>query len=226
MNPTDTPRRSFVARELVALGATFTDIGGFAAPLSCGASADEEATRARRLGLCEASALARGGYKGWTALDWLREKGVGVPEQNNRARRHDGALVARPADSEALILGGLDGGCALLDDLGAAPPPDGCYPVPRADANAAFIISGSAAPALLAKLCAVDLRPRSFPDLSVAQTSVARLNALVLREDIAGTVAFHCLFDSASALYLWQCLIDAMAEFDGRPVGLAALRQL
>ncbi len=62
MNPTDTPRRSFVARELVALGATFTDIGGFAAPLSCGASADEEATRARRLGLCDASALARGGF--------------------------------------------------------------------------------------------------------------------------------------------------------------------
>ena len=79
---------------------------------------------------------------------------------------------------------------------------------------------------MLAKLCAVDLRPRGFPDLSVAQTSVARLNATLLREDIAGTVAFHCLFDSASALYLWQCLIDAMAEFDGRPVGLAALRQL
>jgi sarcosine oxidase subunit gamma len=226
MTPTDTQRRSFVARELVALGAAFTDIGGFAAPLTCGASAEEEAARARRLGLCEASALARGGYKGWTALDWLREKGVGVPEQNNRARRHDGALVARLADSEALILGGLDGGCALLDDLAAAPPPDGCYPVPRADANAAFIISGSAAPAMLAKLCAVDLRPRSFPDLSLAQTSVARLNAIVLRADIADTVAFHCLFDSASALYLWHCLIDAMAEFDGWPVGLAAARQL
>lgn len=225
MNPTDTPRRSFVARELVALGSAFTDIGGFAAPLTCGAPADEEAARARRLGLCDASALARGGYKGWTALDWLREQGVGVPEQNNRASRHDSALVARLADTEALILGGLDGGCALLDDLGAAPP-GGCYPGPRADANAAFIISGSDAPAMLAKLCAVDLRPRSFPDLSVAQTSVARLNAIVLRADIADTVAFHCLFDSASALYLWHCLIDAMAEFDGRPVGLAALRQL
>ncbi len=226
MTPTDTSRRSFVARELVALGAAFTDIGGFAAPLSCGAPVDEEAARARRLGLCEASSLARGGYKGWTALDWLRERGIAAPEQNNRARRHDGALVARLADSEALILGGLDGGCALLDDLGAAAPADGCYPVPRADSNAAFIISGSDAPAMLAKLCAVDLRPQSFPDLSVAQTSVARLNAILLREDIGEAVAFHCLFDSASALYLWRCLIDAMAEFDGAPVGLAALRHL
>ena len=153
------------------------------------------------------------------------QRGVGVPEHNNRACRHDGALVARLAESEALILGGLEGGCALLDDLAGAPRPDGCYPVPRADANAAFVISGSDAPAMLAKLCAVDLRPRSFPDLAVAQTSVARLDAILLRADIGDCLAYHCLFDSASALYLWQCLIDAMAEFDGAPSGLAALRQ-
>jgi hypothetical protein len=34
------------------------------------------------------------------------------------------------------------------------------------------------------------------------------------------------LGDSASAEYLWDCLNDAMAEFDGAPVGLAALRGL
>jgi glycine cleavage system aminomethyltransferase T len=32
--------------------------------------------------------------------------------------------------------------------------------------------------------------------------------------------------DSASAVYLWSCLVDAMAEFGGRPVGLTALKTL
>jgi sarcosine oxidase subunit gamma len=38
--------------------------------------------------------------------------------------------------------------------------------------------------------------------------------------------AFHVLADSASAEYLWGCLLDAMAEFGGTPVGWAAVRQL
>jgi sarcosine oxidase subunit gamma len=37
---------------------------------------------------------------------------------------------------------------------------------------------------------------------------------------------FHLLADSASADYLWEALLDAMAEFGGAPVGLAALRSL
>ena len=34
------------------------------------------------------------------------------------------------------------------------------------------------------------------------------------------------LADSASADYLWDCLQDAMNEFDGGPIGLTALREL
>ncbi len=34
---------------------------------------------------------------------------------------------------------------------------------------------------------------------------------------------YHLLFDSASAVYLWRVLLDAMAEFDGAPVGRGAL---
>ncbi len=31
---------------------------------------------------------------------------------------------------------------------------------------------------------------------------------------------------SAAAEYLWDCLTDAMAEFDGRPVGWSVVRDL
>ena len=35
---------------------------------------------------------------------------------------------------------------------------------------------------------------------------------------------FYLLADSASGDYLWDCLLDAMMEFEGGPVGLAALQ--
>ncbi len=38
--------------------------------------------------------------------------------------------------------------------------------------------------------------------------------------------AYHLFADNPSAEYFWDCLLDAMAEFDGRPVGLTALRGL
>ena len=45
-------------------------------------------------------------------------------------------------------------------------------------------------------------------------------------DDRRGELAYHLLFDSASADYLWDCLIDAMDEFDGAPVGATALSTL
>jgi sarcosine oxidase subunit gamma len=48
----------------------------------------------------------------------------------------------------------------------------------------------------------------------------------VIREDVADTLGFHLLADSASAEYLWDCVLDAMHEFGGRPATLSALGEL
>ncbi len=37
---------------------------------------------------------------------------------------------------------------------------------------------------------------------------------------------YHLLADCAAAKFLWDCLLDAMTEFNGEPVGLTALRRL
>ena len=50
---------------------------------------------------------------------------------------------------------------------------------------------------MFAKLCGVDLSPNRFAEGQVAQTSVARLSAIVIRSDTAGALAFHLLADSA-----------------------------
>jgi sarcosine oxidase subunit gamma len=103
---------------------------------------------------------------------------------------------------------------------------DGCYLVPRQDSHFRFMVTGRHAASAFAKICGVDLRPNTFEDLAIAQTSIAKSTAMVIRDDVGGTPAYHLLGDSASAGYMWDCLLDAMAEFGGRPVGLDALLAL
>ncbi|MGF1611028.1 MAG: hypothetical protein ACFCUQ_16610 [Kiloniellales bacterium] len=241
LQPTDLPRRSFVGRRLAAAGARFGDCNGAAVALDFD-DAEGEAVVARRLGLADLSPLPRSGFKGAGTADWLAGQGIVVPADSNRAARQaDGLLAARLAPGELLLLGGLDGEAAPVSRLEAAwraepipPPRPRGFPVPRADSHAWFLLSGACAPVTFAKLCGVDLRVHKFPDLAIAQTQIARISGIVIRDDLTGppevqggaTLAYHLLADSASAGYLWDCLLDAMDEFQGRPVGLTALRQL
>jgi sarcosine oxidase subunit gamma len=52
------------------------------------------------------------------------------------------------------------------------------------------------------------------------------MSGIIIRADLGSTLAYHLLADIASAEYLWTCLEDAIAEYDGGIVGLAALRSL
>ncbi|MGI9414169.1 MAG: hypothetical protein ACR2PM_10895, partial [Hyphomicrobiales bacterium] len=186
----------------------------------------EELETARRLGLADLSPLPRTGFKGRDAVAWLDTQGLKVGEASNRAYAcGKGSLAARLAPGEVLLLGSRDGSDDLAAKLNAGWSDTGglCVPVPRRDASFWFNITGEHAAAMFAKICGVDLRPKSFDMHAIAQTSVARTNAIIIRDDISGTPAYHMLGDSASAGYMWGCLLDAMAEFDGRPVGLEAV---
>lgn len=221
-DPTDHRRRGPLYRRLQAAGARFAPFGhGFAAQAIGAAVADPA-----RPGLADLSAWPRIGFKGWNALDWLSAQALTVPAGNNQALRGaDGVTIARMADSEALILGPLDGATAPIDRLDqASDRPDGCYPVPRVDGQAVLLITGDPAPAMLAKLCAIDLRPHRFADLAVAQTDIAGVAAIVIRHDLGPCLAYSCHADIASAEYLWDCLTDAMTEFDGHLIGLEAVQ--
>ena len=98
--PTALTRRSPIYRELEGMGATFGEINGFAAPMTCGGARADEAEAARQLGLCDATALPRSGYKGSMAIAWTRNRGCVVGESNNRAYAQGaGELVSRLADT-------------------------------------------------------------------------------------------------------------------------------
>ncbi len=235
--PADFLSRSFVYHKLIELNANFEPLGDAAVAMDFGDPA-EEAETARRLGLCDLSPLPRLGLKGAGTADWLAGQGIEVPAGSNQAvRQKSGVLAARLAPAELLLLADLAGNPPgdpkPLDELAAAwraaptPPvhPRG-YLLPRRHSHFWFLLSGDRAAAMFAKICGVDLRPEKFADGRIAQTSMARMNGVVIRDDRGGVLAYHLLGDSASGEYLWDCLLDAMAEFDGAPVGLAAVRAL
>ena len=231
MDPQSLTCRSPVYRKLQNLDAEFAEINGYAIAITIGDSA-AQATAVRQLSLCDLSGLARFGLKGPGTSHWLAEQGLAIPPDSNRARRQrDGALLARLAATEFLVLGDLDPRSLHIEHLIEAwrrcdEPPAATrgFIVPRQDSHTWFRITGREAAATLAKLCAVDLRAPAFDPLQVAQTSIARLNAIVIRDDVADIRAFHLLADTASAGYWWDCLLDAGAEHDMGVVGLDALR--
>jgi len=221
--PSNFRRRSFVYRRLAAAGCTWRERNGAVVAATFPVAADS----ARDLGLADLSTLSRWGIKGAGALDWLRREGWRVPDTNNRAERmDDGTVIARLADVEILLLDNPAVPSRRLDSVMEAVLPTKCYSVPRTDSHAWFRLVGAPGPDCLAKVCGVDLRLHRFADLAVAQTSLARLSAVIVRDDRSSGPAFHILADSASALYLWDCLVDATAEFDGRLLGLDDLSEV
>ena len=226
-------RRSFIWHKLHERGARFSPVNGGAVALDYG-DAVREAERARRMGIADLSPLPRSGFKGAGAIEWLQFHGVEIGSESNRGYRQPGGETAlRLAPTEVLLVDSLTGNGRLIERLNATwawsderPRRPIGYPVPRGESHCWFALTGSHAAQMFSKICGVDLRPTHFPDSAVAQTSVAKVSGIVLRHDLGTVPAFHLLADSASADYLWDCLQDAMDEFDGGPVGLDALCNL
>jgi sarcosine oxidase, subunit gamma len=185
---------------------------------------------ASRLGIADLTPLPRLGFKGRGTIPAMRARGIALEAEANRAyRQPDGSLCLVLAASEVVLLSNLAGEGArftALEEGYRIEDGEGAYPVPRRDGSAWFAVTGRDAPEMFSKLCGVDLRPQRFEPLRIAQTSVARLNAVVVRADLGGTLAFHVLADSASAAYFLDCLRDGAREFDGRLVGVSVLRDL
>lgn len=227
--PHEQPRRSMIYRLLQESGAEFEAYGDTSVAMRYPGNA-AEAECARRMGIADLSPLPRTGFKGKDTPVWLQQHGVHIPESANRARKQaSGGLVLRLSDDEHVVLGDLalaSGQPETLQQKWQLEPRRMCYLVPREETHSWFCLTGDCSPVMLAKVCGVDLRLDKFADGQIAQTSVARINGIVVRHDLGQTPAFYILADGPSADFLWPCLIDAMDEFSGGPVGLAVLRSL
>jgi sarcosine oxidase subunit gamma len=226
-------RRSPIYRLTQQAGAFCEVLNNSAVPMHYG-NVESETVRASRMGIADLSGLPRTGFKGAGTVDWLQARGLSIGADSNMAYAQEGGeLAARLAPTEIFLIDSLAATGALVAKLNGAwnwgsekPRKLIGYPMPRQDSHGWFMVTGSAAPEMFAKICGVDLRPHKFALSRIAQTSLAKMSGIVIRADLGPVPAFHLLADIASAEYLWGAVLDAMTEFGGTPVGLAALRAL
>jgi heterotetrameric sarcosine oxidase gamma subunit len=72
---------------------------------------------------------------------------------------------------------------------------------------------GPAAPQLLSKICGLDFRERAFPNRQVKQTNVAKIKALIVRDDEDDIPAYFLYVTRPMGQYFWETLWDAGQEF-------------
>lgn len=220
LTPENQAKRSFIYHQQSA--ASYEEVGD--ALLMAEIEPDESANPAS-CSLIDLSNLARTGLRGPATEQVLAETGLPFPAKANQCESLPGGeTIARLGKTECWVLGSLKPDNTLIQVLEDKSAAAECYPLYCQDSHAWFVITGGNLPQIMAKLCAVDLRPEYFPPGSVAQTSVARVNAILISHSFAGQEVFSVLSDSASAGYLWGAILDAMDEFGGKATGIRSLK--
>jgi len=181
--------------------------------------------QAKQLGLVDLSLRQRTGFRGAAAFKYLLSQGLPVPAKPNEMEMSaSGEMVLCLSSKEFWVLdffGDQQTNSEVFSHTEL--PSSDCYSLFCQDTHAWFVMTGTHIAETMSKVCGVDLREESFPVGSIAQTSAARINVIIARHETAGVPCFSILCDSASAEYLWNCLLDAMQEFDGKEVSKLAL---
>lgn len=183
---------------------------------------DDCLAQAQSCAIMDLSELNRFGLRGNASAQLLDSEGLVFPGTPNQATvAENGVTVARLGATECWVLDNplkaAKGMSTLATKIAAQ---SDCYSLYCQQSHAWFALTGRFLSQLMAKLCGVDLREGAFPEGSVAQTSVARVNAIVIHHSLRGVPVFYLLSDSSSAEYFWSALLDAMQEFKGKPIGL------
>jgi glycine cleavage system aminomethyltransferase T len=147
---------------------------------------------------------------GFTDVSHLRKlelQGDDVPGELGEAKREGDAWICELTPTRALLLGGDH----------TAPP----YAVDVTTCFAALTIFGPQAREVIARFCALDLRPKVAPPGSFRPGSIARQPGMIVVED---EQRFLLLFGWAVAEYVWTVVDDAARSLDGGPVGSGALK--
>lgn len=226
IDPRASIRRSQLYRWHMGRNATFVEFGERTFVDRYG-DLEQEIYAAQRLGFCDLSLLPRHGVIGRGASKFLRAKGMRLPELPNTSEvqeNHDLVVRLSPEEFVCLRLSSLSQGASYESDAWQDTAEQVAFVVPNSDSHCLFSVSGEKASTMFSKVCGVDLRGRSFANGNVAQTSIARVNSIIIRHDFELTENFFVLAATSATEYLWGCILDAADEFDGSPIGIAALR--
>ena len=224
--------RSFVYHKLTSLNPKWSEQNGYIVASSFKDS-DTEISTAQRLALCDFNHLQRIGLKGIGTCEWLKSQNIIVPEKLNHAVIYDNYVIARLGVNEVFIIDSLKYQTNITTKIedqwhqDTSQKTKMCgFIIPLQHSHACFSITGKYAYKMFSKLCSVDLRVKIFANHMIVQTLLAHLSVIIIRHDLKSLNHYFLLCESASAEYCWDCLLDAMHEFNGKIIGTDTLKAL
>jgi sarcosine oxidase subunit alpha len=206
-------KHSAMYRKFLALGATMTDHDGWQVPEQF-TSPDEEARQAQQgVGLADVS--------------WLVKLDVKGKDANPRLQIPDSNSVWRLAQGHWMVLSEPEATDTVIEKMQSAASVDSCAHVTdMTSVYAALLRVGNDSRDVLNRLTALDVSDDAMPDLSCAQTGLAHVHAIVLRQDVGEVLAYLLLAGREYGEYVWDALMHAGQGFGIVPFGLRAQRLL
>jgi heterotetrameric sarcosine oxidase gamma subunit len=210
--------------------AQFAASDGWQVPLAYSGVEREIADARARLGIADVSAFAKvsllGPKIGAVALALVGDGPTLRPLRVALLAAGNPVLACRLTEDHLLLLASTTS-AAEIDQCLAARPPD--PPVIQSDvtsAYAGFCLVGPRLEEVLRRVTPLDLGPASLPAGACAETSLAGVQALLVRAPEFSLPALRAYVSWDLGEYVWDRLLDAGRDHGLLPLGLEALRQL
>ncbi|EAQ65821.1 putative sarcosine oxidase gamma subunit protein (SoxG) [Marinomonas sp. MED121] len=160
--------------------------------------------------------FSRVGFRGRGVESFLREQGLNVPAVPNQSVvTAAGVLVLRLSHTEFWVIDTDKSQHEFIEALElASKGVANVYRLYCQHSHGCFLVRGENTSNMFAKVCGVDLSEKAFECASIAQTSVARVNAIIAKQVISGEEGYLVLSDIAGTQHLWDAIADASAEFN------------
>lgn len=152
------------------------------------------------------SARDRLGFAGPGANRQLRTLSLLPPDARFACtEQSDGSLLVKVSSGEFLWLSGSRQQEPMSSRNTIPADSSDCHRLHWRSSHAWFSLSGTDARGTLAELCALDLHPTKFPNLSCAPTMLARIPVLLIRWDADDALRLHLLIPRphAAAVLDW-----------------------
>ncbi len=161
--------------------------------------------------------VSRLGFRGPKAEAFLKAEQLPVPDQPNQALLDDsGIRVLRLSKSEFWLIDEAQQNTQRLYEMETRGlQQQEVYRLYCQHSHGMFMCRGVDCGTMFAKVCGVDLTQGAFAVNQIAQTSVARVNAIVVNisENPEGADRYLVLSDVSSSQHLWDAFGDAAEEF-------------
>jgi heterotetrameric sarcosine oxidase gamma subunit len=201
------------------LGAGFSDVAAWKVPQAYQSAAREAAAIRERVAVADLSFKGKVTVTGDGAGDLIARTFQLVHRPDGRSLAANNGMTSLPLTADEYLLlsppGGEDEIVRCLADAGEP----AVTVVDLTHGLAGFLLAGRDSSHLLRKICALPFDAVDFPSGHVAQTSLARVHATIVRHDRDGLPAFEIYVERPYGEYVWDVIFDAGAEFGIVPFG-------